>query len=224
MKNKTKVILCTVAVAGVVGVSGILAYLTDTASASNKFTVGKVDINLLEPSWSTTDANSNGTPDSAENMTANQTISKDPEVQNVGKNPAYVYLKVTVPSAKVITANSDGTLANSGAAKDTQLFTYTIDSDNWAEIESKRTTNTNSTTGAVESYTYVYYYKQALATSATTKPLFSTVTFANVIEGQLEDSASAQQIDIQAYAIQSDNLPNSTTIASAYDIYLNQKK
>ena len=44
MNNKTKKILCTVAIVGVIGVSGIFAYLTDVDTASNKFTVGQVKI------------------------------------------------------------------------------------------------------------------------------------------------------------------------------------
>jgi predicted ribosomally synthesized peptide with SipW-like signal peptide len=220
MKNKTKVILCAVAVAGVVGVSGIMAYLTDTDTASNKFTVGKVDIQLSEPNWSTTDDDKDGIPDVAQNITPNATIKKDPQVKNIGENDAYIYLKVTVPAKSVITANSDGTLVNGGKAQATQLFTYKTNS-NWTEITSKKTENKNATTNEVESYTYVYYYNNKVAPKETTKTLFDSVTFANVIEGQVD--SSNQQIDIEAYAIQADNLPSGTTIAGAYDIYVNQK-
>ena len=220
MKNKTKALLCTVAIAGVVGVSGIMAYLTDTQTASNKFTVGQVKIELQEPTWDqATDADDNGIPDYAESIVPNATIEKDPQVKNVGKNDAYIYLKVTVPVKSVITANSDGTLVNNGIAQDTQLFTYTKNA-NWTEIVSKRTTNTNNDSQQVESYTYVYYYNEKVAPEATTSTLFDTVTFANVIEEQID--LTEHQIDIEAYAIQSDNLPTDTTIEEAYDIYLNQ--
>ena len=220
MNNKTKKILCTAAIAGVVGVSGIFAYLTDADTASNKFTVGQVKIELQEPNWDVADdTNNNEIPDYAENIVPNATIAKDPQVKNIGKNDAYIYLKVTVPAKSVITAQSDGTRANGGVAQDTQLFTYTTNAK-WTEIATKRATNTNETTGEVESYTYVYYYNEKVAPNATTDTLFDSVTFANVIEEQID--STEHQIDIDAYAIQADNLPADTTVAGAYDIYLNQ--
>lgn len=221
MKNKTKAILGTVAVAGVIGISGVIAYLTDTDTASNQFTVGQVKIDLQEPNWdAATDENGNKIPDYAENIVPNATITKDPQVKNVGSNDAYIYLKVTVPAKSVITAGADGTLINEGRPQDTQLFTYTAKA-NWTEITSQRKTNTNEA-GETESYTYVYYYNEKVAPNATTETLFDTVTFANVIEEQID--LSNHQIDIDAYAIQSDNLPADTTIESAYSIYVNQNK
>ena len=220
MKKKTKAILCAVSMIGVVGISGVLAYLTDTDTASNKFTIGQVKIDLQEPTWDeATDTDDDGIPDFAENIVPNATIEKDPQVENVGSNSAYIYLKVTVPAEKVITAQSNGVLNNNGVETDTQLFSYTVNSD-WTEITSERKTNTNATTGEVESYTYVYYYKEAVAPNATTTTLFDSVIFANVIEGQID--LTENQIDIEAYAIQSDNLPANTTIEGAYAIYLNE--
>ena len=221
MKNKTKTILCTAAIVGVVGVSGIFAYLTDTDTASNKFTVGQVKIDLQEPTWDEADDTDNdGIPDYAEDIVPNATIAKDPQVKNVGKNDAYIYLKVTVPAKSVITAEEDGTRANGGVAQATQLFSYTPNA-NWTEITSKKATNTNDA-GEVESYTYVYYYNTKVAPEATTTTLFDEVKFANVIEEQID--LSEQQIDIEAYAIQADNLPADTSIEDAYTIYVNQNK
>lgn len=213
MKNKTKAILCTVAVAGVVGISGILAYLTDTDTATNNFTVGKVEIELQEPTWdAANDENSNDIPDVAETLAANATIAKDPQVQNIGKNDAYVYLKVTVPKDTVIVAQADGTRLPEAV---TELFSYEVN-EGWTEIPSQKVEGTDSNT-------YVYYYNEKLAPDAVTaKPLFNEVTLANVIEGEID--LSSQQIDIDAYAIQSDNLPADTTIEGAYTIYVNQNK
>lgn len=220
MKNKTKAILGTAAAVGVIGVSGVIAYLTDTDTASNKFVVGQVKIELQEPNWENADdENGNDIPDYAENIVPNATIQKDPQVKNVGKNDAYIYLKVTVPAKSVITAQADGTLVNEGKPQTTKLFTYTPNA-NWTEITSQEKTNTNETTGEVESYTYVYYYNEKVAPNDTTSTLFDTVTFANVIEGQID--LTNHQIDIDAYAIQSDNLPEGTSIEDAYNIYVNQ--
>lgn len=228
MKKKTKAILCVALIIGVIGVSGILAYLTDTKSASNQFTVGEVTINLTEPTWDAAlDGNDNGIPDVAENITPNATIAKDPQVENAGKNNAYIYLKVTVPVKNVVTAESNGTrIAGEGenGEKPTQLFSYETN-ENWIEITSKRESNTNSNT-------YVYYYKDEVAPKGKTSALFNEVKFANVIEGQVEPGI-AQEIKIEAFAIQSDNLPSpegkvnptkDDIIKNAYDIYVNQNK
>ena len=215
MKNKTKAILCIVAAAGVVGVSGALAYLTDTDTATNKFTIGNVEIELQEPTWDeATDANTNDIPDYAENLVPNASIAKDPQVKNTGLNDAYVYLKVTVPKANIVTAQADGTLVNEGQAQATEVFLFEADAK-WKEIISQRIEGTDVNT-------YVYYYDGVLAPNATTETIFDQVTFANVIEGQLE--SQNYQIDIEAYAIQADNLPDGTTIEGAYIVYANQNK
>ena len=228
MNKKTKAILCTASIVGVIGVAGIMAYLTDTDTALNTITTGDVTIDLTEPTWDAAvadktngDKNNNNIPDYAENVAPNATVAKDPQVQNTGANNAYIYLKVTVPAKEVITANADGTLKNNGAATATQLFTYELAANSkWQEIVGERTTNVNQTTNKIESYTYVYYYNEAVAPNATTEKLFTQVKYANVIEGQ-NDNATAN-IDIVAYAIQSDNLPENTTIPQAYTIYGNQ--
>lgn len=218
--KKVKAILCGASILSVVAVSGIFAYLTDSDTATNKFSIGQVKIELQEPTWDAkTDTDGDGIPDEAEQMAPNATIEKDPQVKNIGKNDAYIYLKVTVPIKSVITANDDGTLVNGGVAQDTELFTYTKNAD-WTEITSARTDNKKDGTDEIESRTYVYYYKEAVAPNATTTTLFDSVKFANVIEGQID--LSEHQIDIEAYAIQSDGLPENTTIAGAYNIYLNQ--
>lgn len=218
MKNKTKTILCTLAVAGVLGTSGILAYLTDNDSAKNEFTIGKVDIDLVEDTWdealdndgeNDADENDNNIPDFAENITPNQTITKDPKVKNVGINDAFVYLEVKVPFETVITAQDDGT-RNAEAA--TELFTFEANSG-WTQL---------SRTEGTDEVTYVYCYDQKVAPNSETTTLFDSVTVANVIEGEID--ATTQDIDIKAYAIQSDNLPNGTTATpqEAYQIYVNQ--
>ena len=222
MNKKAKAILCTASIVGVIGVAGVMAYLTDVDTASNTLTTGQVKIDLQEPLWDTgTDSNNNDIPDYAENIAPNSTITKDPQVKNTGKNNAYIYLKVTVPAKEVITVNDDGTPKNNGTATATQLFTYDLaQNSKWVEITAERKTNRNSETNKIESYTYVYYYNEEVAPNATTDKLFTQVKYANVIEGQ-NDNATVN-IDIQAYAIQSENLPANTTIEQAYTIYANQ--
>jgi len=74
---------------------------------------------------------------------------------------------------------------------------------------------------------YTYAYNHILNPGEKTTTLFDTVTFANIIEGQLD----TQQLDmpVRAYAIQSMNTgDDSTTVLeqakAAYQKYVNQNK
>ena len=154
MNKKAKAVIAGLSVFAVVGVSGIMAYLTDLDTASNKFTVGQVKIDLQEDSWdNATDTDSDGVPDFAEDMVPNQTIDKDPKVKNVGKNDAYVYLKVKVPVATVVTANDNGTLKNNGTATKTPLFSYTVPTNSKWKIIASQTDETDAQNTGY--YTYV---------------------------------------------------------------------
>lgn len=100
---KKKIVTCSLVVAllviGVIGAS--LAYFTDTDNATNKFTVGNVDIDLIE-----SNAVKDGTlPD---DFTQDQklvpgksndgnAIPKIVTVKNTGENEAYVWVDIKVP-------------------------------------------------------------------------------------------------------------------------------
>ena len=184
---------------------GTAAYLTDFETATNSFTVGKVDIELDEPNWK---------PDDNTKIVPTQVIKKDPFIKNRGINEAFVYLEVSVPVRNVITAAQDGTR---NALAKTELFSYTKNKE-WTQLERK---------AIGQNMVYTYAYNHILKPGEKTTTLFSTVTFANIIEGQLD----TQQLDmpVRAYAIQSTNTgEDKTTIpeqaAAAYQKYVNQNK
>ena len=214
MKNKTKKALCAISILGVVAISGIFAYLTDNESKENVFTIGNVDIELLEPSWeidgeTVLDANGNEIPDFAENVLPGQVIDKDPQIKNVGSNDAYVFMKVTVPKDWAITADEDGELENNGENVQTELFTYEIDRDNWRQISGYY----ENDDGSVTRY---YAYKAVLPADDTddanvTTPLFESVQLANVINTAFTKTTDTN-IKIEAYAIQCDAIPNADDI------------
>ena len=88
MTKKKIVSLCLAAVLVVMAVAGAtVAYFTDTDSKDNTFTVGNVDITLTEPSW-----NTNG--QESDDVYPGEPLKKDPTVENVGKNPCFVRIKV----------------------------------------------------------------------------------------------------------------------------------
>ena len=186
-------------------IGGAMAYLTDYDTAANEFTVGKVDIELQEPGWN---------PDEYDKLVPTQDIKKDPQVKNVGINDAFVYLEVSVPVAKVITADSEG---KRNKLKDTELFTYTPGKD-WLLMDSYM-----SGTNMI----YQYVYTKILPANQTSSALFEKMTFANIIEGQLD--GQVLNVPVRAYAIQTVNTGDGQESVveqakAAFTKYINQNK
>lgn len=88
MNTKKKVLSLALAasLAAVAVVGSSLAYFTDKDEKDNVYSIGNVDIQLVEPNWGT---------EEAENMYPGEAVKKDPTVVNAGKNPAFVRVKVT---------------------------------------------------------------------------------------------------------------------------------
>lgn len=208
-KKKTTVMIGAVLLCTALAVGGTVAYLTDKDEVTNQFTVGRVEIEGKEPGY---------TPDPSgktEDIVPTEVIPKDPQITNIGKNDAYVYMDVSIPVAKVITVDEQGKRQNDGAAKETELFTMNELSEQWTLMYQKR---------VGDNMVYTYSYNDILAPQETTAPLFQSVTFANVVEGQLEES----QLDIPVnfYAIQSLNTGGGSSVveqaADAWLKYVNQ--
>ena len=190
----------TLAVAGLVGaltIGGIMAYFTDTETATNTFTVGQVDIVQEEPNW---------TPPT--DITPNQTIKKDPQVKNIGSNDAFIFTEVKVPYKEVVVATDAGAKQTKAY---TELFSYTVNTA-WTEVGTPDLEKAK-TDGYV---THLYAYgtntactKLAKETGVTPK-LFETVKFANVIEGQNLENTTLE-IPVTSYAIQTEDINGGKT-------------
>lgn len=205
-KKKVVTFFAVSALCGAMAIGSSMAYLTDHDSVTNKFSVGKVDIEGQEPNY---------TPDpdgKTNNILPTQVIKKDPQIKNVGKNDAYVYIDVSIPIAKVITVNAAGNRLNGGVAKDTELFTQNNVSKKWTLMYNKR---------VGDNMVYTYSYNEILAPGKTTDPVFNSLTAANIIEGQLD--GKDLNVPVRYYAIQELNTGEGTTIpqkaASAWKKY-----
>ena len=215
MKSKTKNVVMALTLAALLLVGGVFAYLTDTDTQTNTFTMGNVEIDLTEPTWDEyPDNNGDGVPDPAEDIWAGKVIAKDPTITNTGDNDAYVYLMVSVPKQNIVTAQADGT-PNEAAV--IQLFNYTVNAG-WTLLKS-------NTSGADENV-YLYAYDTALVPGATTATaLFDEIEFVNVIEGQIASDVTFN-IPVVAYAIQSNfgagEAGDVMTTAEAWELYANQ--
>ena len=198
MKKQRKIVFwaASLLLTGALAAGGTLAYLTDKDSVTNQFVVGKVDIEGNEPSYAPD-------PDGKTNhIVPTQVIPKDPRIKNKGKNDSYVYMDVSIPIAKVIVADTSGNRLNGGAAVDTELFSMNQLSKKWVLMYKKKQNN---------SMVYTYLYNEVLAAGKATDPLFTSVTAANIVEGQLDEKEV--DIPINYYAIQALNTGEGSTAA-----------
>lgn len=92
MKKKILTLGLVAALSATAAIGGTLAYFTDTADATNTFTVGNVEIELTEPKWTEAVKNTDG---KMENVYPGQILDKDPTVTNNGKNPCFVRVSVS---------------------------------------------------------------------------------------------------------------------------------
>ena len=96
-KRKILMLAMSLCMVAILAVGGTLAYFVDTETATNTFTVGKVDIQLNE-------YNADGSAFTNDQVlmpgskTENE-IAKIVKVKNTGKNDAYVWIEVWIPSA-----------------------------------------------------------------------------------------------------------------------------
>ena len=92
MKKKILTLGLVAALSATAAIGGTLAYFTDTADATNTFTVGNVEIELTEPKWTEAVKNTDG---KMENVYPGQILDKDPTVTNNGKNSCFVRVSVS---------------------------------------------------------------------------------------------------------------------------------
>lgn len=230
-KNRAK-LLAAICLLALLSLGGTMAYMTDHESAENRFTVGKVDFNLYERNWdgerpdgtyatSSNATSSNATSsnalgmEQAENMYAGMEINKDPAIKNNSKNDAYLRMTVKVPVATVSTADRDGNLVDGGIQKETELFTYDLNPycgmkpvSYWPTVEN-----------GFHVYEYMYtgdgYYEIPVPAGHDIPPLFHTVTFANVVDGEIGEETEFIYVDFKA--IQSGGFDTPEDAWRAYD-------
>lgn len=216
--KKKKTIIAAIVLLLVFLVGGAIAYFTDTDNATNIFTIGNVDIDLVEPNWDETDEDNNDVPDASQDLMPGETVAKDPKINNLStSNPAYVFAKVEVPCSKTVTIPGD----TPTTLNPTELFTYTVNSA-WTELSSAAVACTDSGTA-----THVYYYgtggtltplaKAANASTPTSTPaLFSEVTLlGTLISDQIPATPTNKNVVVTGYGIQTDGL-SSTSPANVW--------
>ena len=229
----------SVVMVGAMAFGGAVAYLTDNEQTTNTFTVGKVQVDLEEPSYP-----GNGS-DKVKNIVPNQEIDKDPVVENTGKNEAIVYASVSIPVKKLVVAANDGTRQAEAMTQVFQTsangtdFSDTSVNDKWVLIKTEYKTaggdlvtkqdGSDEIPDSAVEVVRTYGYNTKLGVNKTTESLFDKVKLVNVIEGYVD--STTQDIEVKTMAIQASNITGentddltATSLSDIYDVYVAQNK
>ncbi|MBR3134406.1 MAG: SipW-dependent-type signal peptide-containing protein [Clostridia bacterium] len=199
--NKKKTIAVAIVLALVLLIGGMLAFFTDTDTATNVFVLGdNIEISLSETDWDPADANG---------IHPGAVVDKNPVITNDSTTtPAYVFAEVIVPCYS----------SNANTTIDTPLFSLDTIGSGWNLMSTSSIDQTNKT------ITYVYNYGTAsgmtsLAAEASTPAVFATVTLDDDLTAAQKATASATtNIVVNAYGIQIDNL-GVTAPSAIFDLF-----
>lgn len=174
-------------------IGGALAYLTDSASIQNQFTL---DTNL---SIALEEANFDA--EMASGLLPTQEVSKDPKVINNGTVDAYIAATVKLPVMDGKVLDKEGKIQEVTAF---DLYSFDL-GEGWVSYGEA------SVQDGFKTYTYLY--SGFLAGGNETGPIFNKFEVANFID---DPGLENVNIDIEAYAIQSHGFDSA---ADAYEAY-----
>ena len=234
MKKKLTAIFLCVALAAIAIVGASLAYFTDTDSATNTFTVGKVEITLDE----TDVTNPNGPRVKANSykLMPGTTYTKDPTVTVLkGSEDSYVRMKVTFNNAtKIIALCTDPEYADevTGAENAFPLIRMVnfveANAAKWDGIIPDNMVDTEDMLGnakyfaydkTADTLTYYFYYNETVgAPNGDVKlpVLFNNITVPEWATGEQLAKLNNFQITVVAEAIQAGSFANAGAAWAAF--------
>ena len=202
MKRSNPLVLALCAVLLVVGtILGTVAYLQDTASVVNTFTVGNVHLKLDEAV-----VDEKGEPTGGRTETGNayhllpgETYTKDPTVTVLkGSEESYVRMMLTLNCASEL----DAIFAPNGAVL-TEIFKG-YDATKWTYVDVTR--------GNDNTITYEFRYFETVEAEDNADlvldALFDTVTVPNTMTGEQLATIADLKITVEAHAIQATGFAN----------------
>ena len=210
MKRSKSLVLALCAILLVVGtVLGTVAYLQDTASVVNTFTVGNVHLKLDEAV-----VDEKGVPTGGRTETGNayhllpgETYTKDPTVTVLkGSEESYVRMMLTLNCASEL----DAIFAPNGAVL-TEIFKG-YDATKWTYVDVTR--------GNDNTITYEFRYFETVEAEDTADlvldALFDTVTVPNTMTGDQLATIADLEITVEAHAIQATGFANADDAWTAF--------
>lgn len=211
-KRFVAILLCVTLVA-LAAIGATFAYLTDTKTVNNTFTMGNVAIKLDE----TDIKNPNGdrVTSNEYNVYPGAVVTKDPIVHNTGKNAAYIRATVNVSNWMNLCAayypDFKETFPNDGYKAALNLLVGEL-GEGWSVVGVEA--GDTFTIGQFDAK-FILKYEGALAAGADTTAMFQTVTIPAGIDNANTDSFSG--VTVVAQAIQADGFDTWEAAFAAYD-------
>lgn len=104
-KKRIAASLAATALVSTLAIGGAtLAYLTDSETVTNTFTVGDIKIELLEPNYP-----GNDNDEEVKDLVPNEEVDKDPKIVNRGVNDTIMFMVLDSPMEAITLINDDGT-------------------------------------------------------------------------------------------------------------------
>lgn len=214
--KKTIAIVALVVLVAVASVLGTLAYLTDTRTVENTFTMGDVKIKLDETNVKNPEERV--TSNTYTDMAPGIVYTKDPVVTNVGPSDAWVRMIVTVENGmNWLGLYNENVWTAPQEAAFKALINNTL-SEDWELTDVDYVTNSERGT---TDFVATLKYKTPLATSSATSAAFTEVTIpakatANDITTRISQNGTFH-IDVKAEAIQANGFKNWEEAFAAFD-------
>ena len=211
-KRFVAILLCVTLVA-LAAIGATFAYLTDTKTVNNTFTMGKVAIKLDETNVN--DPTGDRVTSNAYSVYPGAVVTKDPIVHNTGKNAAYIRATVNVSNWMNLCAayypDFKYTFGQEGYKAALNLLVGEL-GEGWSVVGV--TAGDTFTIGQFDAK-FILKYDGKLAAGADTTAMFQTVTIPAGIDNANTESFSG--VKVVAQAIQADGFDTWEAAFAAYD-------
>lgn len=211
-KRFVAILLCVTLVA-LAAIGATFAYLTDTKTVNNTFTMGNVAINLDETNVN--DPTGDRVTSNAYSVYPGAVVTKDPIVHNTGKNAAYIRATANVSNWMNLCAayypDFKYTFGQEGYKAALNLLVGEL-GEGWSVVGV--TAGDTFTIGQFDAK-FILKYDGKLAAGADTTAMFQTVTIPAGIDNANTESFSG--VKVVAQAIQADGFDTWEAAFAAYD-------
>ena len=211
-KRFVAILLCVTLVA-LAAIGATFAYLTDTKTVDNTFTMGNVAIKLDETNVN--DPTGARVTSNEYNVYPGAVVTKDPIVHNTGKNAAYIRATVNVSNWMNLCAayypDFKETFPNDGYKAALNLLVGEL-GEGWSVVGVEA--GDTFTIGQFDAK-FILKYDGKLASGADTTAMFQTVTIPAGIDNANTESFSG--VKVVAQAIQADGFETWEDAFAAYD-------
>lgn len=211
-KRFVAILLCVTLVA-LAAIGATFAYLTDTKTVDNTFTMGNVAIKLDETNVN--DPTGDRVTSNAYHVYPGAVVKKDPIVHNVGENAAYIRATVNVSNWMNLVGayypDFKYTFGQEGYKAALNLLVGEL-GEGWSVVGVEA--GDTFTIGQFDAK-FILKYEGALAAKADTTAMFQTVTIPAGIDNANTDSF--KEVKVVAQAIQADGFDTWEAAFAAYD-------